>query len=146
MVRRQDDRQQHHQRHQHRYRARDDMTVGLEQRQPHQQDPPEVEARDGCELVHQVGALERLIHLRVVPHGVDESELREHARRRDRHRREDDQPHRARQQERIAIPGVKVVVADIQVECGDADHRQVAPDVDPVEQRDEPVMVDDERL
>jgi hypothetical protein len=101
-----------------------------------------VEARHRGELVDQRRRLQDAIGVRLLGDGVDHAEV-EQPRRRHRKRREDDDPGQARDQHGVAIDHVPVRRADDQPGQHRDDHRPVAPDVDPVRQPGETVVVDE---
>ena len=107
-----------------------------EQDDAHEDVPAHVQARERGELVRQPRRLERAVGLRALGHRVDEPEV-EQPRRGDRHQREEEEADRSGDEHRVAQHAVVRPVREVQRDGRGEDHRPVAPDVDPVRERDQ---------
>jgi hypothetical protein len=141
MVGRQHDRRRHRRRSGGREESQPDVPGCAPHRDPGEEVPPEVEAREGCELVGQPRGLEGPVGLRLLRDGIRQRRVCE-ARRREREEREEEESDRARHEHRVAEQQVPVAPV-LEEQDGDRDdHRPVAPDVDPVDEVDDEVEPD----
>ena len=107
--------------------------------------PAEVQARKRRVLVGQSRRLKRAVRVRAESDRVDERGVREPGRR-DGEEGEEDEPDPARDEHRVAKQAVAVPAPVVEDHSDRDDHRPVAPDVDPVDDVDDQVAVDDEVL
>ena len=107
--------------------------------------PAEMQAGEGRVLVRQPWRLERAIRVRLLGDGVDQSEF-EHPRWRHGEKRKEDESDRSRDDEGVAEQVVAVAAAEEENNRGAEDHGPVTPDVDPVGEHDQEVVVRDRRL
>jgi hypothetical protein len=103
--------------------------------------PAEVQAREGRVLVREAGRLESAVGARLVGDGVDERAVDETGRRQ-RQQREEEEADRARDHHRVAEQQVAVTRSPVEQDARGDDHRPVAPDVDPVEERHGPTVIE----
>jgi hypothetical protein len=141
MVRSREDGEGHRKRRQDRDRSNCKVGSRHEQDDSNREVPSDVEAREGGVLIREARRLERAVGIRLIRHGVDQAKL-EQPRRRDRHQREEEEANSARDEERIAQQVVAIRAPDIEDDRSREDHRPMAPDVDPVGERDQEIGAD----
>jgi hypothetical protein len=140
-----DDREPHRCGHSYREGAEDELRRDAEHDDADEQVPAEVEARQCGVLVRQGRRLERTVRPRPLDHGVGEAGA-DQARRGDGEQREEGEPDRGRDQNRVPEQAVRGTPRLVEHHRGRGNHRPVAVDVDPVREGDERVVRKDRVL
>jgi hypothetical protein len=107
--------------------------------------PPDMQARKCGVLVREAGRLKRAVGVRLIRDGVGEANV-EQSRRCNRHEREEEEADSARDEERITQEVVAITSPDVQRDRRGKDHGPMAPDVDPVRERDQSGSAGDRSL
>jgi hypothetical protein len=136
VVGRRDHRERHRGGHADREQADDEPGREPEHHDPDEQVPAEVEAREGRVLVRERRRLEPAVGGRPLDDRVDEARSEQPGRRHGK-QREEQEPDRGREEDRVPEQVVGVAALAVEQDRDGGDHGPVAEDVDPVRQRDE---------
>jgi hypothetical protein len=145
VVRGRDDRERHRHRHGNGERANADPSGGLEEDDPEEEVPAEVEARQRRVLVRQRRRLKRTVAVRVLGHCVHDSWLDE-SRWGDRNDGEEDESDQAGDDHRVTQKAIPVPPVHVEEDGADGDNRPVPVDVDPVRERDRGLVAENRPL
>lgn len=145
MVGRRDDREAHREWPDDGEQANGEVRPREDEHDPDDDVPTEVQAGERCVLVRQAGRLEGPVRARLVRDRIDQCCV-DKPRRGDREEGEEEEPDRTGDEQRVAEDVVAIAAVDVESGGSSENHGPVTPDVDPVRERHEQVVTDDQTL